>query len=54
MEAWQWIAAAVFVILPLALMIDFWGDERLTYRGKPIRREWRQQVTHVASEDGEH
>lgn len=32
----------VFVaLLPAVLMIDFWGDERLSADGRPIPRRWR-------------
>lgn len=44
MEAWQIIVGAFFVLLPIVLMLDFWGDERLTYRGRPIARDWRRQI----------
>jgi hypothetical protein len=32
-----------FFLLPMVLMIDYWGDERLTFRGRPIPRGWRRQ-----------
>ncbi|MDQ3932332.1 MAG: hypothetical protein M3252_05790 [Actinomycetota bacterium] len=44
MESWQVVVAVFFVLLPLVLMLDFWGDERLTTRGWPIRREWNPQA----------
>ena len=40
MPAWQIVLGLFFVLLPLVLMIDFWGDERLTSRGRPIPRPW--------------
>ncbi|MFN2557867.1 MAG: hypothetical protein ABR592_13565 [Nitriliruptorales bacterium] len=40
MESWQVVLIAFFVLLPLVLMLDFWGDERLTARGGPIPRQW--------------
>ncbi len=43
-ESWQVVVAVFFVLLPLVLMLDFWGDERLTARGRPIRREWHRRV----------
>lgn len=46
MSAWQAVLLAFFVLLPLVLMLDFWGDERLTARGRPIRRPWVRQVRH--------
>ncbi len=44
MESWQAVLMVFFVLLPLVLMLDFWGDERLTARGRPIPREWHHQV----------
>lgn len=51
MEAWQIIIAVFLIVLPLGLMVDFWGDERLTFRGRPITRPWRSQVTHQAADE---
>lgn len=51
MDAWQIVLAAFFVVLPIALMLDFWGDERLSFRGRPIARDWRSQVTHLPDEE---
>ncbi len=34
------VVTVFFVLLPVVLMLDFWGDERLTARGRPIRRPW--------------
>ncbi|MDP8960176.1 MAG: hypothetical protein M3N32_00870 [Actinomycetota bacterium] len=48
-ESWQVVVAVFFVLLPLVLMLDFWGDERLTARGRPIRREWYSPVRSPAS-----
>ena len=45
-ERWQIIVAVFFVLLPIVLMLDFWGDERLTFRGRPLPRPWRRQVEH--------
>jgi hypothetical protein len=51
-EAWQWILLVFFFLLPLVLMVDFWGDERVTFRGRPVQRDWRRQITpHVPDED---
>ena len=44
MENWQLILGGFFVLLPIVLMLDYWGDERLTFRGRPIQRDWRRQV----------
>lgn len=46
MDAWQIILAVFFLLLPMVLMIDYWGDERLTFRGRPIPRSWRRQQEH--------
>lgn len=54
MEAWQIIIAAFVVLLPMGLMVDFWGDERLTFRGRPIARPWRSQVEHAAADEDHH
>ena len=37
------ILGAFFVLLPVMLMVDFWGDERLTARGRPVSRPWVSQ-----------
>lgn len=52
MEAWQIILLAFFFLLPMVLMVDFWGDERLTFRGRPITRAWKKQGDHP--DPGEH
>ena len=41
-------------LLPIVLMLDFWGDERLTFRGRPIERDWRRQIHHAPSTDDHH
>lgn len=52
MEIWQVVLLVIFVLVPLALMVDFWPDrERLTYRGSPAAREWRRQITHEPHDD---
>jgi len=33
-------------------MVDFWGDERVTFRGRPIQRDWIRQV-HPADPDAD-
>lgn len=53
-DAWQWILVAFFVLLPMVLMVDYWGDERLTFRGRPITRPWKTQVHHPNPEDEHH
>jgi hypothetical protein len=54
MEAWQIILLVFLVLLPMVLMIDYWGDERLTFRGRPLPRPWRRQVTHHDPADDHH
>ncbi len=44
MSSWQVVVAIFFVLLPVVLMLDFWGDERLTARGRPMQREWQRQL----------
>jgi hypothetical protein len=39
-QAWQIVLGLFFVLLPMVLMLDFWGDERVSARGVPVRREW--------------
>lgn len=51
MQFWQYILLAFLFLLPMVLMIDYWGDERLTFRGRPIRRPWRAQIEHAIEED---
>lgn len=51
MESWQLILGAFFVLLPIVLMVDYWGDERLTFRGRPVQRDWRTQVQHDTAHD---
>lgn len=51
MQFWQYILLAFLFLLPMVLMIDYWGDERLTFRGRPIRRSWRRQVDHEVADE---
>lgn len=44
MQAWQIILLVFFFLLPMVLMVDFWGEERLTFRGRPVTRPWRRQL----------
>lgn len=53
MQTWQIVLFAFFVLLPFALMLDFWPNrERLDYNGKPFPREWKRQVNPTAEHDG--
>lgn len=53
-EAWQIIILAFLVLLPIALMVDYWPNrERLTARGAPLPRDWRP-VPPAAPADDEH
>lgn len=52
MQAWQFVALAVFVLLPMALLVGFWPDrERLTSNGAPVEREWKPQITHEPTDE---
>ncbi|HEX9888828.1 MAG TPA: hypothetical protein VGA69_05085 [Nitriliruptorales bacterium] len=53
MHSWQYILLAFVFLLPMVLMIDYWGDDRLTFRGKPIRRPWVRQVDHPPIDEHE-
>lgn len=46
MASWQLILLAFLFLLPMVLMVDYWGSERLTFRGRPLSREWRRQISH--------
>ncbi len=54
MASWQIVLLVFVFLLPMVLMLDFWGDERLTFRGKPIVRPWRRQVEHAPVEEDHH
>lgn len=54
MESWQLILGGFFVLLPIVLMLDYWGDERLTFRGRPIQRDWRGKVPGTPPADVPH
>lgn len=43
MAAWQIILGLFFAVLPIMLMLDFWGEERLNPRGYPRERSWPQR-----------
>jgi hypothetical protein len=50
-DAWQWILLAFLFLLPVVLMVDYWGDERLTFRGHPVSRKWRRQIDPPRADD---
>lgn len=55
MHSWQVILLVFLALLPMVLMLDYWGDERLTFRGRPIRRPWRTRPDASApAEDDTH
>lgn len=54
LEAWQIILAIFVILLPMVLMVDYWGDERMTFRGRPILRPWQPQVEHAAADEDHH
>lgn len=52
METWQIVLFAFFVLLPFALMLDFWPNrERVSFNGRPVPREWKRQVQPAAGHD---
>jgi hypothetical protein len=54
-EAWQIILFAFLVLLPMALMVDYWPHrERLTARGAPLVREWRPSAPPAPADDDHH
>ena len=55
MESWQIVLGLFFILLPMVLMVDFWGDERLTSRGRPITRAWpRSKRADAVDDDASH
>lgn len=49
-ESWQLSLAIFLVLAPVVLMIATWGDERLSFRGRPVQRDWQTQVEHAPGE----
>lgn len=46
MDAWQVIVFAFVVLVPFALLVDFWPRrERCDAQGRPLPRDWRPAVT---------
>lgn len=54
MQLWQWVLWAFLAVLPLALMVDYWGGERLTFRGRSLPRRWRPTPRPAPSPDEHH
>ncbi|WP_157041656.1 hypothetical protein [Nitriliruptor alkaliphilus] len=55
MELWQIVLITFFVLLPMALLLDFWPHrERLSRTGAPVPREWDRQITHEPHDDEHH
>lgn len=54
MQLWQVVVLAFVVVLPMALMVDFWGDQRLSFRGRPGRRSWRPTPRPLPDPDDHH
>lgn len=53
MQVWQVILLVFLVVVPLTLMVDFWGDQRLSARGRPGPRAWRP-TPRPAPSDADH
>ncbi|MEX1177048.1 MAG: hypothetical protein WEB09_01175 [Nitriliruptor sp.] len=52
MDVWQIVLLAFFVLLPMALLLDFWPDrERLTRSGRPVERDWEPQISHPPADE---
>lgn len=51
MEPWHVALLAFFLLAPLLLAAATWGNERLTFRGRPVQRDWSSQVDHEPLDD---
>lgn len=51
MEPWQIGLLVFLLVVPLLLSIATWGDERLSFRGRPLLRDWRGPVAPVPEDD---
>lgn len=52
LEVWQWVLLVFLVLLPFALMVDFWPHrERLDAQGRSLPRDWRPPTTKVPEPD---
>lgn len=54
MQLWQWILVVFVVVVPMALMVDFWGDQRLGPSGRPGARAFRPTPLPPPSNDDHH
>lgn len=55
MATWQLVILAFVVLVPLALMADFYPHrERLSARGRPLERDWAPQLRHPEPDDDTH
>ena len=55
MEIWQILLLAFFVLLPFALLVDFFPDrERLNAAGRPLPRDWEPHPSHPTPDEEHH
>lgn len=54
MELWQIVLLAFLFLLPMVLMLDYWGSERVDFRGRPLPRPWQRQTSDPLSDDDDH
>jgi hypothetical protein len=54
-DLWQIVLLGFLVLLPFALLLDFWPHrDRLTAEGRPVAREWERQIVHEPHDDEHH
>ena len=52
MATWQLVILTVLVLLPFALLTEFWRHrERHTVAGTPLERPWRPKVAEPEPDD---
>jgi hypothetical protein len=55
MATWQLVLLTVLVLLPFALLTEFWPHrERQNVAGRPLDRPWRPRVAEPEPEDDHH
>lgn len=54
MQLWQWVLLAFVVVIPFALMLDFWGDQRVGPSGRPRPRDFRPSPPPAPEPDDHH